>query len=51
MTNAYQPRVPDAVWESHKPIIEHLYMMENKPLTAPGGVRDIMAHEHNFHAT
>lgn len=51
MTTLYQPRIPDAVWELHKPTIERLYIVENKSLTAPGGVRDIMAREHNFHAT
>jgi hypothetical protein len=51
MTAPRQPRIPDAVWELHKATIQHLYMEEKKPLTAPGGVRDIMALQYNFHAT
>jgi hypothetical protein len=51
MAATYQPRVPDAVWEFHKPTIERLYMVEDRPLSAPGGVRDIMARDHDFHAT
>jgi hypothetical protein len=51
MTALRQPRIPDVVWELHKPTIQHLYMEENKPLTAPGGVKDIMARQYDFHAT
>lgn len=35
-------------WEKHKPILERLYMVDNKPLTE---VQSFMEEQHNFKAT
>jgi hypothetical protein len=43
-------RIPDALWESHRTTIHRLYVTENRPLTAPGGVVEIMARDHGFFA-
>lgn len=51
MTGPRRPRIADEIWDSHKPTIERLYMLENRPLTAPGGVRDTMAEQHGFRAS
>ncbi|KNG51052.1 ankyrin repeat-containing protein [Stemphylium lycopersici] len=49
--NRYSQRISEETWESHKHIILRLYLSENKPLTAPGGVRDTINAQHGFSAT
>jgi hypothetical protein len=43
-------RIPDALWESRRTTIHRLYVTEDRPLTAPGGVIEIMARDHGFSA-
>jgi hypothetical protein len=47
----YARRIPEREWELHKPTIRRLYVEENKPLTASGGVQEIMSINYNFSAT
>ncbi|KAH7067905.1 ankyrin repeat-containing domain protein [Paraphoma chrysanthemicola] len=51
MEHKTRPRIPEADWESHKSTIHRLYVMENKPLTACGGLMDIMSGRYGFSAS
>jgi len=47
----YARRIPNSEWEFHKSTIHRLYMRNDKPLTAPGGLLETMFNEHGFSAT
>jgi hypothetical protein len=51
MEKKYSQRIPECQWELHKDTIFRLYVTEKRPLTAVGGVRDIMSEEYGFSAT
>ncbi|KAH5325877.1 hypothetical protein HBI12_080270 [Parastagonospora nodorum] len=51
MEKRYSQRIPEKRWRVHKDTIHRLYVTENRPLTAAGGVKDIMTTRHNFSAT
>ncbi|RII10889.1 hypothetical protein CUC08_Gglean006890 [Alternaria sp. MG1] len=47
----YAKRIPDSEWDLHERTIRRLYIQEAKPLTAPGGVQEIMFRDFEFSAT
>jgi hypothetical protein len=50
MENPRYKHIKDEEWESRKSTIQRLYVEERRPLTARGGVRDIMRTKHGFSA-
>ncbi|KAH4001686.1 hypothetical protein HBI13_060490 [Parastagonospora nodorum] len=51
MEKRYSQRISEKRWRVYKDTIHRLYVTENRPLTAAGGVKDIMTTRHNFSAT
>ncbi|KAH3978370.1 hypothetical protein HBI56_065860 [Parastagonospora nodorum] len=47
----HSPRIVEGEWKAHRNTIFRLYVVENRPLTSPGGVKDIMTIRYNFTAT
>jgi len=51
MEKRNSPRIPEETWKRYEKVIFHLYVIQNKALTASGGVKDTMTAKYNFTAT